>query len=275
MKTATATGKIILSGEYAVVFGYPGIAMPAPLKVMATFEEDSSLNDIEVQRDTEGGAQWAEYIQDIINPCIALGSIAPGTLTLANELPLSKGMGSSTAFVVAITKCLLGEKRRAEARLIEDSLNPGHSGIDFDVIWDETPILYRKENESESINLPANILKGAHLIDTGEPDQQTPELVAWVSERKDEVSDALKQISDCTERLQSGEDLMGVIRDHNEAQVMLGVVPEEVQELNKFFVQQGGAAKVIGAGSRTGGGGMVLALGIDAEQVPSEYSVIT
>jgi hypothetical protein len=45
--------------------------------------------------------------------------------------------------------------------------------------------------------------------------------------------------------------------------------------LNKFFVQQGGAAKVIGAGSRTGGGGMVLALGIDAEQVPSEYSVIT
>ncbi|MFH0769931.1 MAG: hypothetical protein V1926_00985 [Candidatus Peregrinibacteria bacterium] len=41
--TAIAPGKIILSGEYAVVFGYPGIALPAPLTLQATFDKSSKL----------------------------------------------------------------------------------------------------------------------------------------------------------------------------------------------------------------------------------------
>ncbi|NLG07305.1 hypothetical protein GX553_02525, partial [Candidatus Peribacteria bacterium] len=35
---ASAPGKIILSGEYAVVFGYPGIAVPAPIGMRVAFE---------------------------------------------------------------------------------------------------------------------------------------------------------------------------------------------------------------------------------------------
>ena len=39
---STAPGKIILTGEYAVVFGYPGIAVPSPLSMTVTLEEDDS-----------------------------------------------------------------------------------------------------------------------------------------------------------------------------------------------------------------------------------------
>jgi mevalonate kinase len=63
-----------------------------------------------------------------------------------------------------------------------------------------------------------------------------------------------------------GEDLQTVMRDHHRAQVALGVVPPDVADMVDGIESTGGAAKVIGAGSRTGGAGMVLALG-DAEKI--------
>jgi mevalonate kinase len=42
--------------------------------------------------------------------------------------------------------------------------------------------------------------------------------------------------------------------------VKLGVVPETVQKLIENIEKTGGVAKVIGAGGRTGGAGIVLAL---------------
>ncbi len=41
-RSASAPGKIILSGEYAMALtGARGIAMPSPLTLTATFEEDT------------------------------------------------------------------------------------------------------------------------------------------------------------------------------------------------------------------------------------------
>src|SRR3989344_2135204 len=156
-KTASACSKIILSGEYAVVFGYPGIAIPAPLRVTVTFEENPELNDIIL--DWNGDEEWRAYVQEIIDCCIALGSVPPGTLTIENDIPLNKGMGSSTAFVIAIAKCLLGNDCKREALQIEDALNPGNSGIDFAVIWNEKPILFRKGADPITITLSADLLK--------------------------------------------------------------------------------------------------------------------
>lgn len=261
MNEASAPGKIILCGEYAVLFGHPGIAIPAQEKVTVTFKKDSELSDIILETGNwklETG--WEEYIQDIINFCIALGSVAPGTLTIENKIPLNKGMGSSTAFVIAICKALLGPDCEKEARTIEDALNPGHSGIDFAVIWNEKPIKFRKGLEPEIIELPKNLLQGMKLIDSGDPDQQTPELVAWITERKEELCEALETIGNCTERLLKGEDLKTVIRDHHRAQVELGVVTDKAKELITKIEQEGGAGKVLGAGSKTGGGGMILSL---------------
>ncbi len=62
-----------------------------------------------------------------------------------------------------------------------------------------------------------------------------------------------------------GEPLRDVMREHSRAQVTLGVVPPEVQELIAAIEDVGGSAKVIGAGSRTGGAGMVLAVGKQEE----------
>jgi len=261
--TAVAHGKIILTGEYAVVFGYPGIAVPAPLAMQATFEENAASRDLTLKwLGISGGEIWEDYARKIILHLESVRSIVHspfrGTLTIRNQLPLKKGMGSSTALVIALTRCLLGQGKRTEALAIEDAMNPGHSGIDFAVIWEEQPLYFRKGQEPQTITLPKDLLRGALLVDTGTPNESTPELVAWIQERvfDPRIKQAMIQIGKCTERLRKGEDIRTVFRDHHRSQVALGVIPKPVQTLIAEIERLGGAAKVLGAGGKTGGGGL-------------------
>ncbi|MBM3231075.1 hypothetical protein FJZ28_01985 [Candidatus Peregrinibacteria bacterium] len=248
--SGSACGKIILTGEYAVVFGYPGIAIPSPLQMTVEFAD----HDDAIVWDVPRG--WKDYALDILHR-----TGAAGTLTMTSDIPLGKGMGASTALVIAICRAVLGPDCYEQALAIENIVNPGNSGIDFAVIWNERPLLFRKGQEPREITLHQSLRSlGFSLVDTGAPDQQTPELVAWVTERKDDLQSALEDIGNCTERLLAGEDVLTVIRDHNQAQQKLGVVTDKAKKLITKIEQQGGAAKVIGAGGRTGGSGIVMAM---------------
>jgi len=272
---ASAPGKIILSGEYAVVFEYPGIAMPAPIGIQAIFEPSQQKN-IELHWE-DAPQEWRTYLEEIVKHCEESGMKSGGKLSIANQLPLGAGMGSSTALVIAVTRALLGQDCRAQALAVEDTVNPGHSGLDFAVIWKGKPVFFQKGNAVQHIALPEKLLEGALLIDTGTPNETTPELIAWVKEREQELLPHLKTIGECTERLAIGENLQNVLRKHHRAQVALGVVPEAVQELIAEIERAGGAGKVLGAGARTGGGGIVLALGKKEELISiatsMEYSI--
>lgn len=259
-RTASACGKIILCGEYAVVFGYAGIAVPAKERVNVSFETGKE-NEIEwpVTSDKQQVTQkWITYAKDILKRC----TTETGTLTIDSNIPLGKGMGASTALVIAIAKCVLGEHCKEQALAIEDAVNPGHSGIDFAVIWEERPLLYRKGEEPQVIQLPEGILDTAELIDSGAPNETTAELVAWVRSRsgETEIRNALEVIGNCTQRLLNGEPLAQVIQDHNKAQCILGIVTDKTKSMITKIEQEGGSAKVIGAGGRSGGSGMVLIL---------------
>jgi mevalonate kinase len=255
-KTASAPGKIILSGEYAVVFGYPGIAIPLAMMTTATWED---TGDAPMKIQLRGQLGNESYARKIVDACAKKGGPMKGTLTIKNDVPVGKGLGSSTSLVVAIGKCLLGDKR-ADVLAVEDVINPGHSGLDFAVIWGQKPVMFKKGSTPEPIDLNLDFLKTAILIDTGMPLEGTPELVAWVKERKNELDGALSSIGNCTERLKAGESPMTVFPDHHKAQVALGVVPTRVQDIIRETERNDGAAKVVGAGGKNGGAGMVLAL---------------
>ncbi len=176
-------------------------------------------------------------------------------------------MGSSTGLVIAICRVLLGPENRTQAVLVEDLINPGNSGLDFAVIWANHPVKFTTGSTPEPLRLNLDFMKTATLIDTGKPGQTTAELVAWMKTKVSgehvlsaDTTSALETIGHCTDRLLAGEDPKVVIRDHHKAQVALGVVPPSVQELIRDIEKKGGAAKVLGAGAKTGGGGMVLAL---------------
>lgn len=262
--TSFAPGKIIISGEYAVVFGETGIAIPAPIGIRATFMEDTRKDHLDVKwLGIKGNDEWDLYLRRIIGLLERGRSPFRGTLTVMNQLPLQKGLGSSTALVIAVSRALIGKGKEAEALAVEDQMNPGHSGIDFAVIWQGKPLLFRRGNSP--VSLQEKILDSAHamLIDTGKPNETTPELVAGVKARFEDdprIRQAIKTIGKCTERIRKGEDLRTVFKDHHRAQVTLGIVPKAVQTMITEIERLGGAAKVIGAGGKTGGGGMVLAV---------------
>ncbi len=264
--TASAPGKIILTGEYAVVFGYPGVAIPSSMRVEVTVNEDASRSNLEVLWNEEHDSRWDAYVLKIIELCQQKKDLLKGTLIIKNQIPLGSGMGSSTAFVIAITRALLGPDCEEDAREIENQMSPGNSGMDFAVIWNESPIVFSKDEGAEQVELPARILDGAFLIDTGAPLETTSELIALVQQKKegsDDIEDALRTIGHSAERLLDNQKLVTIFKYHHRAQVTLGVVPLKVQELIAKIEAAGGAAKVIGAGGMKKGAGIVLAIGVD------------
>ncbi len=264
-RSASAAGKIILSGEYAVVFGKKGIAISSKSNMIISLDEsqkDDGLTVVWNQNIVD--PVWTVYAQKVATAIVERTQPLSGTLVIENRLPLGKGMGSSTALIVAMCRCMLGTDCKETALAIENELNPGNSGIDFAVIWEERPILFSRGKAPEVIELPEHLLAGSSLIDTGKPNETTPELVSWVRQRyeagESSVVKAIETIGNCTERILSGEPLKNVMHDHHQAQVALGVVPEATQKIIADIEAKGGAAKVIGAGGRTEGGGMVLAI---------------
>ena len=272
-RQASACGKIILTGEYAVVFEYPGIAVPTMQRVNVSFQEQSEDTVVWSNGTME---QWKTYALTILQHLRTLHDIPHGTLTITSDLPLGKGMGASTAVVIALARCMLGDDSHDEALSVENALNEGHSGLDFAVIWAEHPLLYKKGEGPRRIELPETGIDHLVLIDTGSPNETTAELVAMVKARAEEpeIASALREIGRCSDRLLAGEDIRLIFRDHNRAQVALGVVPEETRELIAKIEHLGGAAKVIGAGGASGGGGIVLSIGIPEHDMPGEFPVI-
>lgn len=266
-RIATAHGKIILSGEYAVVFGCRGIAFPSmDYSISVTFDESPQSTGLMLRSVAVSSEhpQWESYVRRIVHLCEAKsGERFLGTISIGGNLPIGKGMGSSTALTIATCRCLLGmDVEESFCKHVEDIVNPGNSGLDFAVIWSNKPVIFKKGETIAQSSLKNSLLDGTTLIDTGTPNEITSDLVKWVREKQEsgdaQTLSALETIGQCTERILSGEDIKTVIRAHHRAQIALGVVPESAQKLIAEIEKKGGAAKVLGAGARMGAGGMVL-----------------
>jgi mevalonate kinase len=262
-KVGHACGKIIISGNVAIKFGKRAIAVPVDMHI--TVKWDKSNNAQEKLRIVWTGQKkdgvWITTARKIC--ALIEAQIGPllGKLTIRNTLPLGKGMGSSTAIVVALSRCFFGENCKDEALAIEDIINKGHSGIDFAAIWEERPIIITR-GRYEFIELP-KLLQHGYLVDTGPPAEPTSLIIARLEERsprEKNLIESVKTIGDCTERLLSGEDPHSVFPDHHRGQVNLGVVPPRVRSLIEKIQRAGGAAKATRSGGGTGGVGMVFAV---------------
>ncbi len=258
--SARASGKIILSGEYAVLFGGRGIAIPSQTGVTVEWTENATMECVLIVWEKNANPTWIDYARSVLHNLETTTGNLKGTLMITNDLPLGKGMGSSTALIVAICRCLVGPDCAKIALRIENALSPDNSGIDFAVIWEEKPVLFKRNEVPALIDFDVKQLEGSTLIDSGAPNEPTPELVAWIRSEKENLKGPLANIGECTERLLKGESLFSVLRDHHRAQVALGVVTPSAKAIIAMIEADGGAAKVIGAGGRTGGSGMILAL---------------
>jgi mevalonate kinase len=262
-KVGRACGKIILSGNTANRFGRRALAVPVDMYITATWDKsDNTQEGLRVvwpgQKEDDLSLATARKITKLIEAQI--GPLS-GKLSIRNTLPLGKGMGSSTAIVVALARCFLGENCKEEALAIEDIINKGHSGLDFAAIWEERPILIKKDSY-EFTELPKGLQHG-FLVDTGLPAEPTSMIVRRLKERlpgEKALMDYVETIGNCTERLLSGEDPLTVFPDHYTGLVKLGVIPPRVRLLIEKIQRSGGAAKAARFGAESGGAGMVFAV---------------
>lgn len=224
---------------------------------------------------------------------------APGVrVTVRSEIPVGRGFGSSAAVGCAVALAWLeraGEslsREELEALLLEvERRQHGQpSGVDAaavlrgGVVWAE-PDSDGSDLRVESVSMPGTLSSRFRVVDTGEPEENTGEVVSAVRERRERdpetVQAALERIREATTAFRrllerpapEPGDAVELVRRCQRGLEELGVVPEPVRELVRAVEREGGAAKISGAGALSSpasgppGGGLLLVVHPDAHRV--------
>lgn len=241
----SAPGKIILSGEHAVVYGKPALVAAVDRRLSLTLE-------------TMG--------EKII-------------FTAESDIPVGCGMGSSAALSVVRTAAVaeifnLGlspEKINQVAYDLEKEFHGNPSGVDNSIVTFGGFLWFRKEFEflKNLWQLPLKFPKSLDkiiLINSGKPKESTREMVELVKSQSGSKSfpKILEGIEKQTRKMllairgESEKDFRDAIADNQKFLESLGVVSPKTREIVQAIVQDGGVVKVSGAGGAKQGSGMLL-----------------
>ena len=266
--TAFAPGKLILMGEHAVVYGHPALAIAVnrgmsvsltardgPTKLECAAISDPRLDEALAQVLPESG--WGVRIE--------------------STLPIGRGMGSSAALAVALSRASLSAQERpvttdavdALALRVERVFHGNPSGIDQTVCSRGGAIRFRRQAEQpifEAVEIPELPIV---VIDSGSAGN-TAELVAGVASRRPGIDPYLDKMGDLFEAtwpaLLAGDlDAIGQAWHENHWLLRaIGVSTPALDFLTRLATDSGAlGAKLAGAG----GGGVVIALAPEPEPV--------
>ena len=296
MRAAIAPGKIILTGEHAVVHGVPATAIAVKRHIHALLLEDDS--GVLRWKDPFSG-QLISYTQTQLQQRsellalrydswqqghLAINAILPtpadllvysvaqalqgkdlpgGDLTWRSNVPVGAGMGSSAAFIATLIRLFSPSVLSAEALMQQvhfcERLQHGKgSYIDAAAVSFGGCV----EVQGEHITPLAAQSLGSdwYWIYTGSPLSGTGECVDRVRQQfsHSEIWQAFAAIASQWHAATSA-GRSALLRENHRLLCRLGVVPGAVQRLIQQIEELGGAAKISGAGSIRGeAAGLVL-----------------
>lgn len=242
--TFSAPGKVILSGEHAVVYGYPAL--------VAAIDRRVSLNLTFNQRDRHA-------------------QILGVSLTIKSEALAGGGLGSSATLAVLeaaalsyiVKRKLNQEKICRIAHQIENLAHGNSSGVDPTVVTYGGIMVYQKFKGFKSLKFKR--LPELLLINTGKPAETTGEMVEMISLKpKTRSSKLLAAIGQLPEQfvkaLKVGNlsYLSDLIKKNERLLEELGVVGKKAQKIIRQIEALAGAAKICGAGGVKQGSGIAL-----------------
>ncbi len=276
--TYTAPGKIILSGEHAVVYGKPGLATAVNRLLSFT------VSDQPVSK--QSSSQAVNLIIKVVRDYLQANKITYPSkrfyYQIVSDVPIGRGMGSSAALSVTATAAFLRffSGRQFDKETVNSLAYQGEkyfhrnpSGIDVSVSCYGGLIYFRKEFEflknisCLNFKIPTSIENKLFIIDSGKPLESTAEMVAKVGQlynRKPHyveaiLSDIEKVTKQMTIALIKGDqdNFQKTLVDNQIQLEMLGVVSSSTKKLIERLTSFG-VGKVTGAGGYKAGSGFIL-----------------
>ncbi len=270
----SAPGKIILSGEHAVVYGYPEILSAIDRRLSVEIEETGLGLDIQPRE----GKSLVEYAVEVIKARLNISGLKNLKIRINSQIPIGGGLGSSAAFAVAITAAFFEflklprslKKINEIAYEIEKKQHGTPSGGDNTVSTYGGFLLYRKETETFKVFSPlkTKVFPSIYLIYSGKPEESTGEMIKTVKDfilrSPKEAEKIFKETEKITRnflRFLSGEELNfgGLITRNERLLEQLGVVSVKTKRLIQKIESIGGSAKISGAGGIKTNSGIILA----------------
>lgn len=276
--TGTSHAKVILTGEHAVVYEQPAIALPLPDMSLTVTLTERHHGQIIVAPGYHGPlAEMAEMYEGVRQLIVRLLRYfsAPDLafkLKITSSIPEERGMGSSAATAVAITRAFfnyfdtdLPNVELQKWASIEESITHGSSsGIDAATVAHDVPIWFIKGQEPTTI--PMDLAATLIIADTG-IHGQTGLAVSVVRQRlmmnEDNAEERINELGNiskiardtlATNNIHSLGSAMNDAQGHLSA---LGVSHPELDKLVNASLEAGAlGAKLTGGGV----GGAMLAL---------------
>ncbi|MDP2308646.1 MAG: mevalonate kinase [Pseudomonadota bacterium] len=260
----SAPGKLILSGEHAVVYGYRAVAAAVSLRTTVSLSPRSGPSALE----------HSAIRDDRVWPALATLLPADGLgVSIESDLPVGCGMGSSAALAIATIRALAAREGRvagftecfAKGFLPERVLHGNPSGVDHAVSALDKVVLYRREGpEIVALDVPSPLR--LVVVDTGTPGD-TAAMVAGVRERAP-LAD-LRRIGAIAEmvsaRLQRGEDPGPLLTENHVLLRRIGVSTPALDRACAVLLDAGATgAKLAGAG----GGGVAIGVVTPETEAP-------
>ena len=285
-----ASGKIILMGEHAVVYGQSAIAIPfSAVETVAEVKEDGEALTVTCEF-YDGLVHKMPEILESLKHAIRFSLYRIGApqdpaihIDIHSTIPAERGMGSSAAVAVAIARSLfnfygkvLTDKELWEIVQSSEKIAHGNpSGIDTVTTSGKSPVFFVKDQPIEqlSINMDAYLI----VADTGQTGQtlkaiqSVKALLSKVTYQIDSLSDpkqAIKELGQLTKLAKEAllnNYILELGEVMNQAHQLLASLTVSNQTLDRLAqaARQAGAlgAKLTGGGR----GGCLIALAKDKE----------
>ncbi len=329
--TVSVPAKLILMGEHAAVYGRPALVAAAGLRLRVTVAPgrgpgarivlpashlDETRSWDEILEHVHGArAAWTRYDAapgpesfrglasrgplDLV--ALALGEAAlelgesappPVELTLASEIPVGSGFGSSAAAAVGVVLAYLAlrgadtcsERLHRISLEVERRQHGSPSGVDNATVLYGGILWARRSGpggvDFATVPVANGLLGRLAVLGSGPPAETTGAVVAQVRALRDREPERVEALLDRLAELTAAfraelareeerpEEVTRLVRAAEGCLEELGVVPPPVCERVRRVEAAGGAAKVSGAGSLAGpGAGNLLVYHPEPERI--------
>ena len=305
--------KIILIGEHSVVYGKP--ALVCAINMYCYCEVKLFNGEMIIVEDKENNYRGEYNIKEILKlgdnfkynnkrdklfkislnvvlKYLKIKDVQPIAIAIEKEARLG-GCGVSTSVIVSMAKALskyfkkeLSKEDLFKIAMIVETKFHGYksSGLDQIAIIYGGLIKYQKKKEGydyESLNINSDILENILIINSGNPEVLTGEVVEFVKNnikndpaRAGKIFNNLENLTyalvDALEK-DNKEEFYKIIDEAGEELIDLGIVTPKTQKLINDLNNLGGHAKISGAGAHKGEGSGALICFSDNKGKIEEY----